>query len=314
VRAPAQHADEVRAALGRLVARTQGDPLFAHDETPRPRSSADGRVHTVSIASPYSSSSPEARQALGELRRSILPATIGAVPGAEHAVGGDTADNKEFTTRMSDRLPWVVGSVLLLTFVMMALTFRSVVVAFTTIAINLLSAGAAFGVLVLVFQHHWAEGLLGFRSTGTVVAYMPLLVFAVLFGLSMDYHVFVVSRIREAARRGLPTREAVAAGITSSAGVVTSAAVVMVSVFALFASLSLMEMKQLGVGLAVAILIDAVVVRIVVLPSLMALLGRANWWPSPLSRRPRLAPLAGDRAPVPAERDQAAVGGATVWG
>jgi RND superfamily putative drug exporter len=139
---------------------------------------------------------------------------------------------------------------------------------------------------VLVFQHRWAEGLLGFHSTGTVVAWVPLFLFVVLFGLSMDYHVFVVSRIREAARRGLAPREAVADGIIRSAGVVTSAAAVMVTVFAIFAALTLVDMKQMGIGLAAAVLIDAVVIRVVVLPSLMALLGRANWWPSRLARRP----------------------------
>jgi putative drug exporter of the RND superfamily len=149
----------------------------------------------------------------------------------------------------------------------------------------MLSAAAAFGVLVLTFQHHWADRLLGYHSNGTIVSWIPLFLFVVLFGLSMDYHVFVVSRIREAAERGLSTREAVRQGITRSAGVVTSAAVVMVSVFAIFASLDMIEFKELGVGLAAAILIDALVVRAVVLPSLMTLLGPANWWPSRLSRR-----------------------------
>src|SRR6266516_2669466 len=170
-------------------------------------------------------------------------------------------------------------------FLIMAFTFRSVVIAAMTILVNMLSAAAAFGVLVLTFQGHWAERLLNFHSNGTVVSWIPLYLFVVLFGLSMDYHVFVVSRIREAAQRGLSTREAVAHGITRSAGVVTSAAVVMVSVFAIFASLDMVEFKELGVGLASAILIDALVVRAVVLPSLMTLLGRANWWPSPMSRR-----------------------------
>jgi RND superfamily putative drug exporter len=157
--------------------------------------------------------------------------------------------------------------------------FRSVVVALTAIFINLLSVGASFGALVLVFQHTWAEGPLGFTSTGHIIAWIPLFLFAVLFGLSMDYHVFLVSRIREAAAAGLPIRRAVAEGITRSAGVVTGAAVIMISVFALFGALRLMDMKQMGIGLAVAVLIDAVVIRIVVLPALMTLLGPANWWP-----------------------------------
>jgi RND superfamily putative drug exporter len=164
--------------------------------------------------------------------------------------------------------------------------FRSVVLALTTAFVNLLSAGAAFGVLVLTFQHTWAEGLLDFRSTGSVVTWIPLFTFAVLFGLSMDYHVFVVSRIRELAGTGVDTRTAVRLGITRSAGTVTSAAVVMVSVFAIFAGLHMVEMKEIGVGLAAAVLVDALVVRAVVLPALMTLLGRANWWPSYPGPRP----------------------------
>ena len=143
----------------------------------------------------------------------------------------------------------------------------------------------------MIFQHSWAEGLLDFRSNGAINSWLPLFLFVILFGLSMDYHVFVVSRIREAVLRGIPNREAVAQGITSSAGVVTSAAVVMVGVFAVFGTLSALDMKQLGVGLAIAVLIDATIIRAVVLPSLMALLGRANWWaPRFLRDRPRTAP------------------------
>jgi RND superfamily putative drug exporter len=167
----------------------------------------------------------------------------------------------------------------------MALTFRSVVVALTSIVLNLLSAVAAYGLVVLVFQGTWAEGLLGFTSMGAVVSWLPLFLFVVLFGLSMDYHVFVVSRIREAVRNGMSNRDAVAHGITTSAGVVTSAAIVMVGVFSIFATLSTIDMKQLGVGLAAAILLDATIIRAVVLPSLMTLLGRANWWAPRFLRR-----------------------------
>jgi len=162
--------------------------------------------------------------------------------------------------------------------------------AVVTAVANLLSAGAAFGVLVLVFQHTWAEGLLGFHSTGALIAWIPLFTFAVLFGLSMDYHVFVVSRIREAAASGLPTREAVRAGVLRSAGTVTSAALIMVSVFAIFAALHMTEMKQLGVGLAAAVLVDALVVRTVLLPAAIALLGERVWWPGTVRRQAVAAP------------------------
>jgi RND superfamily putative drug exporter len=191
----------------------------------------------------------------------------------------------DFSALLAQRLPLVVGFVLGLTFLLVLWTFRSVVVAATAIGLNLLSVGAAYGLMVLVFQHTWAEGLLDFRSNGAIVAWLPMFLFVVLFGLSMDYHVFVVSRIRELALRGMPTRDAVRQGIVSSAGAVTSAAVVMVAVFAIFATLSGLEFKQMGVGLAGAVLIDATLVRAVLLPAAMTLLGRWNWWTPALLRR-----------------------------
>ncbi|MFB4320177.1 MMPL family transporter [Actinomadura sp. 21ATH] len=283
VRAPAENADQVRTSLAGLARRTAADPLFAHDRRPEIRTSADRRVHLVDIATPHSPKSDGARRSLGTLR-TWLPQALAGVPGAEYGVGGKVADGVDFTDHLERRLPWVVGFVLLLTLVMMGAVFRSVAVAVSATVLNLLSAGAAFGLLVLVFQHTWAEGILDFTSSGAVVSWLPLFLFVVLFGLSMDYHVFVVSRIREAAATGLPTREAVREGITRSAGVVTSAAIVMVAVFSIFGTLSMVEFKQLGVGLAAAILIDAVVIRVFVLPALMALLGSWNWWPHPPAR------------------------------
>jgi RND superfamily putative drug exporter len=287
VRAPSQDAADLAAALDRVTGQLARNPDFAlggSDAVER-RSSADGRVHALTVDMPFESSSGQAKHAIRELRGQVLPAAISTIPGASFAVTGGAASNVDYAQHQRDKLPAVIGFVLALTFLIMAFTFRSIVIAAMTILINMLSAAAAFGVLVLTFQGHWAERLLHFHSNGTVVSWIPLYLFVVLFGLSMDYHVFVVSRIREAAQRGLSTRDAVAHGITRSAGVVTSAAVVMVSVFAIFASLDMVEFKELGVGLASAILIDALVVRAVVLPSLMTLLGRANWWPSPMSRR-----------------------------
>ncbi len=289
VRASAADAPLVAAALDDLAARAAADPLFAAGFDSATGSgvvsvSDDATVHVLRLAVPHPDTSPEATESLRLLRSELVPATVGTVAGASTAVGGGVADSVDYSSHQVDKLPWVIGFVLAFTLVIMALTFRSIVVALTAIGINLLSAGAAFGLLVLVFQHTWAEGLLRFESTGAIVPWVPLFLFVVLFGLSMDYHVFVVSRIREAAQRGLSTRDAVADGITRSAGVVTSAAAVMVTVFAIFASLSLIDMKQMGVGLAAAVLIDAVVVRVLILPSVMALLGRANWWPSRLSR------------------------------
>lgn len=303
VRAPAARSADVRAALADLAARTAADPLFAHDRAPEIRTSPDGRVHLMDVATPHSRGSDEAVRSLDTLR-AWLPAALDGLP-AEHGVGGKLAEGVDFTDHLEERLPIVVGFVLLLTLVMTGIIFRSAVIALSAVALNLLSAAAAFGVLVLVFQNTWAEGILDFHSSGAVVSWLPLFLFVVLFGLSMDYHVFVVSRIREAAR-DMPTRAAVGAGITRSAGVVTSAAVVMVAVFAIFGTLSIVEFKQLGVGLAAAILIDAVVIRIFVLPALMALLGAANWWPGRVPGRPsrhaRPADATVPDLPLPARR------------
>jgi RND superfamily putative drug exporter len=294
VRAPAERAGEVRAALTTMARRAQADPLFTAGGALQPQIevSADGRVSTLDIATPYASRSAEAGQSLDRLRRDLAPAALDDVPGVEYAVGGDVAGSVDYAAHVRSKLPLVMGFVLGLTFLVMALTFRSVVVALTSIALNLLSAGAAYGLLVVTFQGTWAEGLLDFTSMGAIVSWLPLFLFVVLFGLSMDYHVFVVSRIREAAQRGMPNRDAVAHGITTSAGVVTSAAIVMVAVFSIFATLSTIDMKQLGVGLAVAILLDATIIRAVVLPAVMALLGEANWWaPRFLRRRDRSQPV-----------------------
>jgi putative drug exporter of the RND superfamily len=296
VRAPAEQAAAVRGALTDLARRAGSDPLFVPlDEEPQIRTSADGRVTLMEVATPYPGRSDQAHRSLDRLRAGLIPATIGTVPGAEVAVGGVVAGNVDYAAHVRSKLPLVVGFVLLLTFMVMALTFRSIVVAITAICLNLLSAGAAYGLLVVVFQRHWAEGLLGFHSMGAIVSWLPLFLFVVLFGLSMDYHVFVVSRIREAVRRGLSTREAVAHGITTSAGVVSSAAIVMVAVFSIFATLSTVDMKQLGIGLGAAILLDATLIRAVVLPSLMSLLGKANWWAPRFLRRREPLP-AGDPA------------------
>jgi RND superfamily putative drug exporter len=285
VKAPAGESARVRAAMTDLAHRAARNKLFAIDDRLEIRSSADRTVTTMELATPYPGRSPQATESLDVLRTSLVPATVGQVPGAQYAVGGFVAASVDYAAHVASKLPLVIGFVLLLTFLVMAWTFRSLVVAATAIGLNLLSAGASYGLVTLVFQGTWAEHLLGFRSMGAVVSWLPLFLFVVLFGLSMDYHVFVVSRIREAVRRGESTRDAVAHGITTSAGTVTSAALVMVAVFSIFATLSTIDMKQLGVGLAAAILLDATVIRAVVLPSLMTALGKANWW-APRFMRP----------------------------
>jgi RND superfamily putative drug exporter len=301
VRAPAAQAAQVTAALQGLERSVQRNPLFAArvagSGVAGVGQSTDGQVHTLTIATPYPVDSAPAKRSLSQLRAELLPNAFRQLPAARYAVGGDVADNVDNAVHSRDKLPWVMGFVLLFTFVIMTVTFRSVVVAVTAIAINLLSACSAFGILVLVFQGDWAQRPLGFANTG-VIGWIPIFLFVVLFGLSMDYHVFVVSRIAEGVDRGLSTRDAVREGIVRSAGVVTSAAIVMVSVFAVFATLSLVEFKQLGIGLSVAVLLDVLVVRIVLLPSLMLLLGRWNWWPGRRSAKQwqgQLArPTAGD--------------------
>jgi RND superfamily putative drug exporter len=181
--------------------------------------------------------------------------------------------------------------VLALAFLLLLVAFRSIVVPLKAIALNLLSVAAAMGVIVLVFQHRWAEPILGFTSNGSIISWLPLFLFVVLFGLSMDYHVFILSRVREGVDAGMTTDEAVRHGITVTAGVVTSAALVMVGVFSLFGSLSSLELKEAGVGLATAVLIDATIVRAVLLPATMKLLGERNWYlPRFLERIPR-API-----------------------
>jgi uncharacterized membrane protein YdfJ with MMPL/SSD domain len=227
--------------------------------------------------------------ALQELRSQVIPASIARVPGSRNAVTGETANTRDFNTRIEQRFPLVFAFVLGLSFLLLLITFRSLVIPLTSIVLNLLSVGAAYGVLVWIFQDGHLQGLLGFHSNGAVVAWLPLFLFAVLFGLSMDYHVFIVSRIRELHDTGASTSEAVSRGIKATAGTVTAAAAVMVAVFAIFASLPVLEIKQLGVGLAVAVLLDATVIRGVLLPATMKMLGEWNWYlPSRLQWLPRV--------------------------
>ena len=210
---------------------------------------------------------------------------------------GMTAGSKDFNDTLKSHLPIVFAFVLGLAFILLLVTFRSIVIPIKAIVLNLLSVGAAYGVLTLVFQDGHGEGLLGFHSIGGMTSWLPLFLFVILFGLSMDYHVFILSRIREAVDGGMSTDRAVAHGIKQTAGVVTSAAVVMVAVFAIFATLSSLEFKQMGVGLAAAVLIDATIVRAVLLPATMKLLGDWNWYlPRRLGWLPAARPRAGSGA------------------
>ncbi|MCW2800610.1 MAG: transporter [Aeromicrobium sp.] len=261
------------AAATVALQKIQQQAIAAHIATASDapiRTSSDGRTTVLSMFANHHESDPRIDGGIEQLRNSIIPRAAGNIDATTTYVGGVAAEDYDYEHRAST-LPWVIGFVLILTLVMMGWTFRSVTIALITTALNLLSVGAAFGVLTLVFQHSWANGPLNYTSSGFVVDWIPLFCFVILIGLSMDYHVFVLSRVREGLRRGLPYERAVEFGIRETASVVTSAAAVMVSVFAVFATLSMLEMKQMGIGLSVAILLDATLVRLVLLPALLLL-------------------------------------------
>jgi RND superfamily putative drug exporter len=269
-------APQVRSAIAELERRA-----LASGQMNGPIDVAVDAAHGVAkVEIPLHGDGSEGRSfaALSTLRDRLIPATVGRVPGVTTAITGETAGTAEFNRVTKQHWPLVFAFVLGLAFLLLLITFRSLVIPATAIALNLLSVGAAYGVLVWIFQDGHLQGPLGFHSDGAVVTWLPLFLFAVLFGLSMDYHVFIVSRIKELADRGVSTEQAVETGIATTAGTVTSAAAVMVAVFAIFATLSTLEIKQMGVGLAVAVLIDATVIRAILLPAAMKLLGRWNWY------------------------------------
>jgi uncharacterized membrane protein YdfJ with MMPL/SSD domain len=276
VQAPSIDDPRVDAAIEDLQARA-----LASGQINQPVTVEVNEARTVAqIELPLQGTGTDAASnaALETLREEIVPETVGALEGVEAGVTGSTATSKDFGDQMRDKAPLVFAFVLTLAFLLLLVAFRSIVIATKAIVLNLLSVAAAFGVLVLVFQYEWAKGILGFDYTGGVMAWLPVFLFVILFGLSMDYHVFILSRIREAYDRGMKTDDAIAYGIKTTAGVVTSAAIVMVFVFSIFGTLSLIMMKQFGVGLAAAVLIDATIVRAVLLPATMKLLGDWNWY------------------------------------
>ena len=276
VKAPNVEAPAVQEAIGQLKWRAIDSGVM--NEPIDVDINAAKTVANINIPVEGDGTDSTSNQALAILRKEIIPPTVGTLAGAEVGVTGTTAQAKDFADQMRTVAPLVFGFVLLFAFILMLITFRSIVIAAKTIVLNLLSVGAAYGILVLVFQHGWGKQLLGFEFTGGIDPFLPILLFVILFGLSMDYHVFVLSRVREAHDNGMSTDDSIAFGIKSTAGVVTSAAIVMVGVFAIFATLSMMIFKQFGVGLAAAILIDATIIRAVLLPATMKLLGDWNWY------------------------------------
>jgi uncharacterized membrane protein YdfJ with MMPL/SSD domain len=257
---------------------------------------AAGTVEVVSLPIDGNGTDRASTAALETLRADVIPATLGTVSSIEtYGVSGQTALSEDFNTQMTKALPYVFGFVLLFAFLLLLLTFRSVVIAAKAVVLNLLSVAATFGAMTLIFQHGWGKGLLGFDYTGGIIAGLPIFMFVILFGLSMDYHVFILSRIKEAYDRGMSSEDAVSFGIKSTAGVVTSAAIVMVAVFSIFGTISIVMLKQFGIGLAIAVFLDATIVRAVLLPSAMKLLGDWNWYlPKWLEWLPRVE---GERAP-----------------
>jgi uncharacterized membrane protein YdfJ with MMPL/SSD domain len=240
--------------------------------------SPDKTVAVVALSIKGSGTDAASERSLETLRSEVVPATVGRLAGAEVAVTGVTASSQDFNDTMTSHAPIVFAFVLSLAFILLLATFRSIVVPIKAIVLNLLSVGAAYGILVLVFQDGHGQRLLDFKSVGGIAPVIPLFLFVILFGLSMDYHVFILSRVREAVGRGMSNHDAVAHGLKSTAGVVTSAALVMVAVFGSFALGSDQLAKQIGVGLAAAILIDATLIRAVLLPATMKLLGERNWY------------------------------------
>ena len=286
VKAPDVNSPDVQAAIQELEERALASGRMHEPITVDVNE--DGTVANITVPIEGEGTDAVSDASLAALREDIVPATVGALPDAETGVTGLTAQWTDSTDEIKSKLPLVFAFVLLLAFLLMLVAFRSLVIAAKAILLNLLSVAAAYGVLVLVFQHGIGKDFLGFSSTEGISPEIPLLLFVILFGLSMDYHVFILSRIREAFQRGVGSEEAIAYGIRSTAGVVTSAAMVMVFVFAIFATLSMLFFKQFGVGLAVAILLDATIVRAVLLPASMKLLGGWNWYlPSWLEWLPR---------------------------
>jgi RND superfamily putative drug exporter len=269
-------APQVKQAITGLKHRVASDDQFSGSMNVEINPS-----HTVALLSvglPGSGSGDKATAAVKHLRDDVLPATLDRVNGVTADVSGQAAAEADFNTLMKSKTPQVFAFVLGLAFLLLLVTFRSIVIPIKAIVLNLLSVGAAYGILTLVFQDGHGEGVLGFHSNGAIASWLPLFLFVILFGLSMDYHVFILSRIREAVQRGMSTEKAVAHGIKTTAGTVTAAAMVMVLVFGVFATESSLELKQLGVGMAAAILIDATIIRGVLLPATMKLLGKWNWY------------------------------------
>jgi putative drug exporter of the RND superfamily len=275
----------VRLAIARLRRSLADDPVFGHSDL---RLASSGDIAAIGVEVGGDKTGKQALDAIRHLRSTLIPRAF-AGTDTDVLVGGDTADNVDYIDAMNAWLPWVFAFVLGLSFVLLATAFRSIVIAATSMVLNLLSVGAAYGLVVLVFLHGIGSGLLGFQKVDAIDAWVPLFLFSVLFGLSMDYQVFLLSRIKERYDISGSTREAVEWGVSSTARLITGAALIIVAVFSGFAMGDLVMFQQMGFGIAVALLIDATIIRSVLLPAAMCLLGRWNWYlPSWLEWLPRI--------------------------
>ena len=267
---------ETQAAIERL--KTEGLAIAGLHEPVEVTPSHDGKVAMVSFTMGGGQNDEANRAIVLQARNQLVPAVFGGLPEVRALVTGDAAFSVDVIRIYADGVPLIFGFVLGLSFLLMLVAFHSIVIPIKAILLNLLSVAAAYGILVRVFQDGWLAGPLGITPSGVIESWVPLFIFTILFGLSMDYHLFILTRIKEARDRGLDSRAAVAKGISVTAGVITSAASIMVVVFAVFIGLKFVFIQQLGLGLAVAVFIDATVIRCILLPASMTLLGDWNWW------------------------------------
>jgi uncharacterized membrane protein YdfJ with MMPL/SSD domain len=271
------HADEAptTAAIDRLnTALGAIEGVVGPRQTTR---SADGHAAYIQYLLTGTQNDQRNEDVIREIRSSVIPTAFAGLSGVQALVTGDAARTLDVVDFYAHGMPMVMGFVLALSFGLLLVAFRSIVIPIKAILLNLLSTGAAFGLMVLVFQEGWGSDAIGFKP-GPIEGFIPVFIFTILFGLSMDYHVFILTRIKEARDHGLSSNEAVARGIAITSGTITSAAAIMVVVFAVFVTLPLTIIKQLGFGLAVAVFLDATVVRSILLPATMRLLGDWNWW------------------------------------
>ena len=283
----ADHASDpqVRSALKQLQARLAGDPEFGRGQV---RFAPGGQVAALDVPIRGDDAGDQALTAVRNLRSAVIPDFFGGT-GARVLVGGRTAENVDYADSVTHPTPYVFIFVLGFTLVLLTLAFRSIVVAGTAIVLNLLSVGAAYGLIVLVFEKGIGNGIFGFEHVDAIEAWVPLFLFSVLFGLSMDYQVFLLSRIKERYDETGDTTASVTWGVGTTARIITGAALIIVAVFAGFAKGDLVQFQQMGFGVAIALLIDATLIRSVILPSAMKLLGRWNWYlPTWLGWLPRI--------------------------